>query len=168
MARRCCNSARAALRDRRGTSRASIGPVVYTFRKSLLSSNARDVTYRQRKCLGMLACDAFGVDLNRSESSQAGLSRLLYGHEHSAVRLALYPGEPESQHIELARISQASSRPSIQSSWTGSLLASSRLRLDLSRPQRSVGGVLERHRHNLSCPVDGDMTEKLQPIGGAT
>src|SRR5262249_55289112 len=45
-----------------------IAPVVYTFRKSLLSSNARDETYRQRKCLSVLACDAFGVNLKCSES----------------------------------------------------------------------------------------------------
>src|SRR5262249_11911104 len=42
--------------------------VVYTFRKSLLLPKPRDVTYRQRKCLSVLACDAFGADLNRSES----------------------------------------------------------------------------------------------------
>src|SRR5262245_35037071 len=40
----------------------------YTFRKSLLLPKPRDVTYRQRKCLSVLACDAFGADLNCSES----------------------------------------------------------------------------------------------------
>jgi len=41
---------------------------IYTFRKSPLSPIARDVTYRQRKSLCILACGTFGVDLNRSES----------------------------------------------------------------------------------------------------
>src|SRR5262249_58451860 len=36
--------------------------------KALLLPKPRDVTYRQRKCLSVLACDAFGVDLNCSES----------------------------------------------------------------------------------------------------
>src|SRR5262249_61555021 len=40
----------------------------YTFRKSLLLPKPRDVTYRQRKCLSVLACDAFGANLNCSES----------------------------------------------------------------------------------------------------
>src|SRR5262245_25632798 len=43
----------------------------YTFRKSLLLPKPRDVTYRQRKCLSVLACDAFGADLDRSESGAA-------------------------------------------------------------------------------------------------
>jgi len=55
----------------------SSGPVFYTFRKSLLLPKARDVTYRQRKCLSMLACDAFGADLNCSESSWGRATDLL-------------------------------------------------------------------------------------------
>jgi hypothetical protein len=50
------------------------GPVVYTFRKSLLLPMLRDVTYRQRKCLCMLACGTFGADLNCSESEGVRLS----------------------------------------------------------------------------------------------
>ena len=42
------------------------------------------------------------------------------------------------------------------------------MRLDLSRPQRGVGGVLERHRHHLGRAVDGDLAEKLKPVGGTT
>src|SRR5262249_16422894 len=45
-------------------------PGFYTFQKSSLLPKARDVTYRQRKCLSVLACDAFGADLNCSESSR--------------------------------------------------------------------------------------------------
>jgi hypothetical protein len=50
------------------SARASIGPVFYTFGKSPLLPKSRDVTYRQCKCLSVLACGTFGVDLNRSES----------------------------------------------------------------------------------------------------
>jgi len=53
------------------SARASIGPVFYTFAKSPLLPKSRDVTYRQCKCLSVLACDAFGADLNRSESRLA-------------------------------------------------------------------------------------------------
>ena len=48
--------------------RSAMGSAFYTFRKSLLSPKARDVTYRQRKCLRVLACGTFGADLNCSES----------------------------------------------------------------------------------------------------
>src|SRR5215813_12578037 len=48
----------------------SSGPVFYTFRKSHLLPNPRDVTYRQRKCLSVLAWGTFGADLNCSESSR--------------------------------------------------------------------------------------------------
>src|SRR5262249_57379183 len=42
-----------------------------------------------------------------------------------------------------------------------SLLASRCLPFDLSPPQRSVGGVLERHRHNLARAADTTMAPEL-------
>jgi hypothetical protein len=47
----------------------SSGPVIYTSRKSLLLPKPRDVTYRQRKSLCILACGTFGADLKSSEST---------------------------------------------------------------------------------------------------
>src|SRR5262245_15848581 len=68
------------------------GPVFYTFRKSLLLSKPRDVAYRQRKCLGMLACGTFGVDLKCSEIAAWGGRRLPAAHRVSNFN-SLSPGK---------------------------------------------------------------------------
>jgi hypothetical protein len=52
----------------RPVSAGALSRFFYTFRKSPLLPKARDVAYRQRKCLSVLAWGTFGVDLNRSES----------------------------------------------------------------------------------------------------
>src|SRR5215831_20695961 len=61
-------------------------PVVYTFRKSLLVPKPRDVTYRQCKCLSVLVCDAFGADLNCSESSRGERPSGPMVHQSAAIQ----------------------------------------------------------------------------------
>src|SRR5947209_899240 len=47
--------------------------------------------------------------------------------------------------------------------WPTALIESRR---DGRGPQRAILDVLERHGHDLGCPVDGDMTEELHAFAG--
>src|SRR5262249_42132067 len=65
------------------------GTVFYTFRKSLLLSKPRDVPYRQRKSLRMLAgCISIRVRLDINQMADADQSRLARTHIECSFKVA--------------------------------------------------------------------------------